>query len=317
MKLPLPKGDLSNALVKHFSSSGAVHTADIARTEPTDSLDLHLSLWMLYELYGGGFAEVSPAEEWNSELISLRTRLEEQFEADLRSRFNEPDLPDPFGNALFEYINGFEGLSIAQFVKSKAKQDQARELITYRSIYHLRESDPMAWAIPRLPYGPKAALAELQYDEFGQGKRDRLHAQIFARGMQELGLDDSYGGYLSEAPVEVIELNNAMSFFGLHGRLLGACLGHLAAFEATSSGPSRKMAQGLRRLEFPESIIDYYEEHVEADAVHEQLAIRLICEPLAQGDPDMRSNIVFGAFTCMDLEDRFARHLLEKWENDD
>lgn len=317
MKLPLPKGDLSNALVKYFSSSGDVHTADLANVEPANQLDFHLSLWMLYELHGGGFTDVPASEEWNPELIALRNGLEAQFERDLRSRFTDPKLPEPFANALFDYIKNFDGVSIAQFVKSKANEDQVRELLMYRSIYHLRESDPMAWATPRLPYGPKAALAELQYDEFGQGKRERLHAQIFARGMSDLGLDDTYGGYITKAPVEIIELNNAMSFFGLHGRLLGASLGHLAAFEATSSGPSRKMAQGLTRLGFPESFVDYYEEHVEADAVHEQLAIRMICEPLAQDDPVMRSNIVFGAFTCMDLENRFASRLLEKWGNDE
>src|SRR5690554_4469507 len=110
MKLPLPKGDLSNALVKHFSSTGAVHTEGITAVEPTSVMDFHLSLWMLYELHGGGFTDVSAAEEWNPELISLRTRLEEQFEVELRSRFNDPQLSDPFGNALFDYINGFEGL---------------------------------------------------------------------------------------------------------------------------------------------------------------------------------------------------------------
>ena len=104
-----------------------------------------------------------------------------------------------------------------------------------------------------------------------------------------------------------------MSLFGLHRRLRGAALGHLAAFEATSSLPSRRMVQGLERLGFPEEIVAYYAEHVEADAVHEQLAVRTICGGLLAEEPGLEQDVWFGAFTCLDLEDRFARTMLERW----
>ena len=39
-----------------------------------------------------------------------------------------------------------------------------------------------------------------------------------------------------------------MSLFGLHRRLRGALVGHLAAFEMTSSIPNRRYGDGLRRL---------------------------------------------------------------------
>ena len=144
-----------------------------------------------------------------------------------------------------------------------------------RSIYHLKESDPTAWLVPRLAVRAKAALMELQYDEYGAGDPNRLHAHLFARGIEACGLRPEYGAYIDDVPLEVLEQNNAMSMFGLHRRLRGAALGHLAAFEATSSLPSRRMVAGLDRLGFPEEMIDYYAEHVEADAVHEQLAVRV------------------------------------------
>ena len=111
----------------------------------------------------------------------------------------------------------------------------------------------------------------------------------------------------------MLEQNNAMSLFGLHRRLRGAALGHLAAFEATSSLPSRRMAQGLDRLGFPQEMIAYYDEHVEADAVHEQLAVRVMCGALLDAEPGLRDDVFFGAFTCLDLEDRFAGAMLEAW----
>ena len=104
--------------------------------------------------------------------------------------------------------------------------------------------------------------------------------------MEAAGLRAEYGAYVDEAPLEILEQNNAMSLFGLHRRWRGAALGHLAAFEATSSLPSRRMAQGLERLGFAPELVGYYTEHVEADAVHEQLAVRSICGALVEAEPD-------------------------------
>jgi hypothetical protein len=154
---------------------------------------------------------------------------------------------------------------------------------------------------------------ELQYDEYGGGRPERLHAHLFAEGMAALGLDPAEGAYLDQAPLPVLEQNNAMSLFGLHRRLRGANLGHLAAFEATSSLPCRRMSQGLERLGLAPEMRVYYDEHVEADAVHEQLAVRTICQPLIEAEPETEADVWFGAFSCLDLEDRVAHHYLDRW----
>jgi len=160
---------------------------------------------------------------------------------------------------------------------------------------------------------PQVALMALQYDEYGGGRPHRQHAHLFASGMEACHLDPTYGAYVDAAPVEGLAQNNAMSMFGLHRRWRGAAVGHLAAFEAVSSLPSRQMAQGLRRLEMPEEIAAYYVEHVEADAVHEQLAVREICQPLVEQEPGLVDDVFLGAFTCLDLEARTAARLLESW----
>ena len=60
----------------------------------------------------------------------------------------------------------------------------------HRSVYHLREADPHTWAIPRLAGRAKAALVEIQIDEYGGGRPERMHAELFRTTMRELGLDD-------------------------------------------------------------------------------------------------------------------------------
>ena len=171
----------------------------------------------------------------------------------------------------------------------------------------------MAWLVPRLGVRAKAALMELQYDEYGGGDPNCLHHHLFEQGLKASGLGASYADRVDLAPLEVLEQNNAVSMFGVQRRLRGAALGHLAAFEATSSLPSRRMAQGLERLGFPPEMVGYYLEHVEADAVHEQLAVRTIVGALLEEEPELEEDVWFGAFTCLDLEDRFARTMLDRW----
>ena len=312
MLTPKPRGSLSGALFEAMHTDAPTWDA-VLGLPPDHDDDAQIALWVLYEQHYRGFDDVAESLEWQPELLQLRRTLEESFEARLRERYTPPDDTEPFAEAFFDYVASHDGRSLASFVQRNADADQVRELLGVRTIYHLKESDPSAWLVPRLPVAPQAALMGLQYDEYGAGDPNRLHAHLYARGLEACGLRTEYGAYIDDVPCEVLEQNNAMSMFGLHRRLRGAALGHLAAFEATSSLPSRRMVQGLERLGFPQAMIDYYDEHVEADAVHEQLAVRLICASLLDVEPSIAGDMFFGAFTCLDLEDRFAGAMLTGW----
>ncbi len=286
---------------------------EVIRTPPDHDDDARIALWALYELHYRGFDDVDDALEWQPDLLRVRRDLEQALEARLRDRYDPPEVTAPFADAFFDYVASHNGRSLASFVQRDADADQVRELLSVRTIYHLKESDPSAWLVPRLSVGPQAALMELQYDEYGAGDPNRLHAHLFARGLEACGLRSEYGAYIDDVPGEVLDQNNAMSMFGLHRRLRGAALGHLAAFETTSSLPSRRMVQGLDRLGFPQELIAYYEEHVEADAVHEQLAVRVVCGSLLEAEPALVDDVFFGAFTCLDVEDRIAAAMLQGW----
>ena len=225
-----------------------------------------------------------------------------------------PDTDGDLAESLFAYVAAHDGRSLAAYVHRTADREQVLDLLRLRSVYHLKETDPTAWAVPRLPRASQAALVEVMYDEYGGGRARDVHSELFARAMAACGLDDRYGAYVDDVPTEVLEQNNAMTLFGLHRRLRGAAVGHLAAFEATSSMPSRRMTQGLHRLEMPDEVVAYYTEHVEADAVHEQLAVRGICGPLVEDDPSLAADVYLGVFTCLDLEDRLAGAVLASWE---
>jgi heme oxygenase-like protein len=68
--------------------------------------------------------------------------------------------------------------------------------------------------------------------------------------MRELGLDDTYGAYLAIIPGVMLATVNLASYFGLHRRLRGALVGHLAVFEMTSVEPMGRYSTALRRHGF-------------------------------------------------------------------
>ncbi len=327
MRLPSARGPLSSGVVQALSDPGGRDVAPLVQhvqelPAGTDLLaddDLHLALWMLYELHYGGFDGVDPDHEWDPDLLRLRAAMESVVEGELRAR-GEPhvratvDAGGPLAERLFDLAARWEGPSVARYVHRDATRTQFAELLVHRSIYQLKESDPQSWVIPRITGKPKAALVELQYDEYGGGRPERLHATMFGDAMEGTGLDRSYGAYLDRVPGYTLANNNVMSLFGLHRRLRGASMGHLGAYEATSSIPCRKYAGGARRLGLPEQVAAYFDEHVEADAVHEQLAFRDICAGLVESGQAEEADVVLGAVACLLMDNVVGEPMLAAWE---
>jgi hypothetical protein len=104
-----------------------------------------------------------------------------------------------------------------------------------------------------------------------------------------------------------------MTMFGLNRRLRGAVAGHLAAFEMTSSIPNRLYGNGFRRLGYDTNVTWYFDEHVEADAVHEQIAGRDLAGSLAEDEPQLLSDIMFGASACLTIDGWVADDMLDAW----
>lgn len=279
--------------------------------------DLQLALYLCYELHYGALDGVDERWEWDPGLLAFRAVLERAFETALRAAVPKPApvAPAGVGAALQALVAADDGPPLSRFAEARASAAQMRELLIHRSAYQLKEADPHSWALPRLSGAPKAALVEIQADEYGGGRAERIHAALFARAMAALGLDPAYGAYLERLPGITLATVNLMSLCGLHRRLRGALVGHLAAFEMTSSLPNRRYGNGLRRLGFAGAdATAFFDEHVEADAVHEQVAAWDLAGGLAAAEPALAPQILWGAAALLELEARWAAHLLGAWE---
>ncbi|GII60863.1 hypothetical protein Skr01_09480 [Sphaerisporangium krabiense] len=278
--------------------------------------DIQLALFACYELHYGGLDGVDDRWEWNPSLLELRARLEERHAADLAAAVPAPP-PAAAGEipqALAELIaSQEEGAAMAIFLHRAADAEQFREFLIHRSLYHLKEADPHTWAIPRLRGPAKAALVEIQADEYGGGRPHRMHSELFRATLREMGLDDSYGAYADRVPAITLAIGNTMSMFGLHRRHRGAILGHLAALEMTSSLPNHRYSQGLRRLRAGATARRFFDEHVQADAVHEQIAANDMCGAFAAEHPGLAGDVLYGAACAVTLDRLFGEHVMRHW----
>jgi hypothetical protein len=317
--LPSPRGPLSERLFEALEGPPDEGLGAPEAVDPTDPIadeDLQLALYVAYELHYTGIRGVDESWEWAPSLLAFRAELERPFEAavaELVEPASEPELAS-VGAALQGIVAEDSGPPLSRYMETQGTLEQMLEHVVQRSAYQLKEADPHSWAIPRLSPRPKAALLEVQADEYGGGNAERMHAVLFANTMEALGLDPTYGAYLERWPAVNLATVNLMSLLGLHRRRRGAAVGHLAAFEMTSSVPNRRYGNALRRLGFGREATHFYDEHVEADAVHENIAAWDLAGGLAAEEPEVAADILFGARALLALEARWATHLMESWE---
>ncbi|MDQ3769225.1 MAG: iron-containing redox enzyme family protein [Actinomycetota bacterium] len=316
-RLPTPRGPVSGALLEALveAPGGLVPFVVPRPDDPLADEDLHLALYLCYELHYRGLPGVDEHWEWNPGLLGVRAAAEERFEDGLIEAVPRPEpvAAEAMDEALREIADG-DGPALSGHLEREATLEQFREFVVHRSAYQLKEADPHSWAVPRLDGPPKAALVEIQFDEYGSGRATRMHAALFAQAMEELGLDASYGAYVDVLPGVTLATVNLMSLFGLHRRRRGAIVGHLALFEMTSSLPNRRYARGARRLGFGDRACAFFDEHVMADAVHEAIAAVDLAGGLAAREPAVAGDVLWGAAALAELDRRFAQALLGAWE---
>jgi hypothetical protein len=211
-------------------------------------------------------------------------------------------------------IESVDGTGPSYWLRDNGTWQEMREYFVHRSLYHLKEGDPHAWAIPRLSGQAKASFVAIEFDEYGAGHGAKLHQQLFADLLIAAGLNSAYLGYLEVVPAESLAVVNLMSLFGLHRQLRGAAIGHFASTEITSPPGSRRLVEALQRLDAPPECVAFYREHVEADAVHEQVVRNDVVGDLVAREPQLDPDVVFGIRAHAVVEDRLADAIMASWK---
>jgi hypothetical protein len=287
----------------------ALPSAVPARTDPFGE-DLQLALYLAYELHYRGLPGVDDELEWDPDVLRFRRGLERVFLAAVREQVgHDDDVEAALAPMLQEPVRG---TGPSWHLASEGELWQLREYAAHRSIYHLKEADPQAWVVPRLQGQAKAAFMAIQHDEYGAGRVERMHSELFRQLLRELGLDATYGAYVDAAPAVTLAPVNLMSMAGLHRPLRGVAFAHAVMIEVTSSPGSRRMSAAFARLGGGPAGEHFYDEHVEADAVHEQVLRAGLADLLAR-EPELAADVVLGLRASSWLEDRLGEHLMSCW----
>lgn len=316
--LPTPVGPLSSAVVGVLGDRPPrrLLTCVDAPVEDSDpwGLDLHVALYTCYELHYRGFHGVDPAWEWNPGLLHLRAQLESSFLDAVTGEVGSLEEHRSVMAVMDELATEpADGAGPSYFIRDEASWEQVQEYFVQRSLYHLKEADPHAFAIPRLRGQAKASFVAVEFDEYGGGRGENLHQQLYADLLTAAGLDAGYLGYIDSVPAEALSSVNLMSMFGLHRAFRGAAVGHFASTEITSPPGSARLAQGLQRLGAPKECVRFYSEHVEADAVHEQVVRTDVVGELIKDEPELERDVIFGIRAHAVVEDRLADVLMRAW----
>ncbi|MDQ2628691.1 MAG: iron-containing redox enzyme family protein [Actinomycetota bacterium] len=315
-ELPVACGPLSATVCGLLRRpSGATGGVAVATTGADPyGRDLQLALYVCYELHYRGFAGVDPGWEWDATLLELRARMERVFLDSVRRDAGpipqDTSANDEMAAAATEPVYG-SGPS--WYLRDHGTWEQAREYFVHRSLYHLKEGDPHAWIIPRLTGQAKASFVAVEFDEYGAGRGPRVHQQLFADLLTAAGLDADYLAYLDVVPAESLAVVNLMSLFGLHRRWRGAAVGHFASTEITSPPGSSRLVAALRRMGAPDACVGFYAEHVEADAVHEQVVRTGVVGDLIRHAPHLEADVVFGMRARDVVENRLADLMMAAW----
>jgi hypothetical protein len=317
-KLPTAVGPLSAAVLEVLAGRPPRHVLHRVEAPMGDAdpygLDLQLALHVCYELHYRGFDGVDPRWEWNPGLLHLRAALEERFENALVREVGEPTAGETASAEMAALsIESIDGEGLSYFLRDEGTWLQMREYFVHRSIYHLKEADPHAWLIPRLTGHAKAAFVAIEFDEYGGGHGDRLHQKLFADLLAAAQLNSGYLAYLNCVPAESLTVVNLMSMFGLHRAWRGAAVGHFASTEITSPPGSHRLVQALERLKAPARCVKFYAEHVEADAVHEQVVRTDVVGDLLAREPQLDRDVVFGIRARDLVEERLAALMMKSW----
>lgn len=310
--LPVSRGPLSAAVIAMLRGGPAV-AVDPEGVDPYGD-DLQVALHCCYELHYRGFRGVDDDREWDPDVLAARRTLEDVFLTALRRDVESgADVAAEVESLLVEPV-GPGATGVSHHLRKRGELWQLHEYVVHRSIYHLKEADPQAWVIPRLTARAKTALVTVEHDEYGSGDPDRMHAVLFADMMRELGLSDVVGAYVDHVPAVTLAEVNFMTLCGLRRSLRGALVGQFALVELTSSPGSARLVRAMKRLGCGPAAVRFYDEHVEADAVHEQIIRHGVLAPMLEDEPELAADVVFGIRAATLLGDRLAAHLIDRWE---
>src|SRR5437868_11857536 len=92
--LPAVRGPLTEVLIGHLNGEAELGRAVTVEVDPRTDDDLHLALYLCYQMHYGGLHGVSDDLEWDPDVLAFRDVLEAAFENALLAEVEVDPPPD-------------------------------------------------------------------------------------------------------------------------------------------------------------------------------------------------------------------------------
>lgn len=290
-RLPRARGPLSRQVLRALRgerSVGAGVDSPLPPGSPHDD-DFQLSLWILNVVRAGDFEGVDRHCVGSLRVQNFRWYLERAYEDRLRNLTPQPPAgPLPW---LIDDLRS-DGSRPAPDV------EVAKQRFVTKAPYLAWEADPHTLTLAAVEFPLKQPLADIQSGEYGVGHGD-THAVIYRNCLA--ALDVSLVEALESAPAEAYAYANSAWLFGADRRLRGASLGQLCLLEMDSVEPCARAVDDWDRFDLPVEARRWYDVHVMADAVHDQVIRQQLIPAIERETPHLLDDAAWGAMVTAEL----------------
>jgi hypothetical protein len=193
------------------------------------------------------------------------------------------------------------------WLASEATLDQFRWFLSQEVAGEAGFDDLVALTQLGMPVRAKLELARNYWDEMGRGIETAMHGPMLARLALALELDPAVA-----IVDEAIALGNLLAGLAFNRDYAFHAVGALGAVELTAPDRARLVNLGLKRLQIPAGVRQYYALHATVDIRHSATWNAEVIAPLVAESPAVALAIAEGALMRLHAGQRcFARYRRE------
>lgn len=289
--------------------------------EPTALLDVHKTLYQIYEVSLSHPLSPVCLHEHSPWLLAIRNELETAWLNYELPRV-EKQLPDEskarqpklLYNWFIEQAQTEAEInkSILNFLTNQASIQQFNLFLLSDATLNYRFFDALALAQLYFSETVKAEIANNMWDECGHGGANKSHTRQFTRMLANLGLQQPkypvwedwrpYAGY------------NLYFCFGLNRKHYFKGLGSLAMPELFDPNRNRAIATGLERLYVDARVkCEFFYNHIEVEEEHGLHWLSRVIVPVVEVQPEAGMELAIGSVLRMEAMRRYDEYLALKF----
>ncbi|NVN10372.1 iron-containing redox enzyme family protein [Nguyenibacter vanlangensis] len=243
------------------------------------------------------------ANQYSIELLRVRCAIEKawmDWEVSRVGKLPSNVSPENIGAAIKTLWREHAGHNHAvfDFMKTEATRQQIIKYFTTDYALNMRFYDLIVLSLVGIDEDVRMEVAHNFWDEMGQGNPARTHVRLYRDLLEHLDIQDTPEAFVDALGWAGLSGYNLLLYFAFNRREYFRSIGALAITELSDPEQYAKLLAGCRRVGIGTdrpSVLDYYSEHVEVDALHGDGWIDNVIVPILKRYPGEARAVLEGA----------------------